>query len=324
MTGINTIKPDHYSFTATLSACAGSCKLHYGQKIHGMIVSAGYSSSLPVNNSLIDMYAKCLNPCSAHDVFEEIKFKNNVSWCSLLFAYVHNNQFQVAQSVFDSMPNKVNIAWNTMIAGHAQNGNVKTCVNLFNKMMTESCEQDQWTFSSLMNAATEAQEYHIGCMFHAFIIKKGWNSAVEANNSILSFYAHLSTPNDVSKIFESIQTLTQVSWNAIIDAQMKIGNTQNALIAFHNAPEKNVISWTSMISGYVRNGNAEEGIRFFVNMIRTNLLPDNFSLGAVLHACSLMATLGHGKMIHSLAIRHDKEEMSSIFYLLEYHLKNPW
>ncbi|KAI3739395.1 hypothetical protein L2E82_29799 [Cichorium intybus] len=269
-----------------------------------MIVSAGYSSSLPVNNSLIDMYAKCLNPCSAHDVFEEIKFKNNVSWCSLLFAYVHNNQFQVAQSVFDSMPNKVNIAWNTMIAGHAQNGNVKTCVNLFNKMMTESCEQDQWTFSSLMNAATEAQEYHIGCMFHAFIIKKGWNSAVEANNSILSFYAHLSTPNDVSKIFESIQTLTQVSWNAIIDAQMKIGNTQNALIAFHNAPEKNVISWTSMISGYVRNGNAEEGIRFFVNMIRTNLLPDDFSLGTVLHACSLMATLGHGKMIHRLAIRH--------------------
>ncbi|KAI3739590.1 hypothetical protein L2E82_29999 [Cichorium intybus] len=275
MTGINTIKPDHYSFTATLSACAGSFKLHYGQKIHAMIVSAGYSSSLPVNNSLIDMYAKCLNPCSAHDVFEEIEFKNNVSWCSLLFAYVHNNQFQFAQSVFDAMPNRVNIAWNTMIAGHAQHGNVKTCIDLFKKMMTESCDQDQWTFSSLMNAATEAQEYHIGCI-----------------------------PEDVLKIFESIQTLTQVSWNAIIDAQMKIGNTQNALIAFHNAPEKNVISWTSMISGYVRNGNAEEGIRFFVNMIRTNLLPDDFSLGTVLHACSLMATLGHGKMIHGLAIRH--------------------
>ncbi|XP_023745422.1 pentatricopeptide repeat-containing protein At2g36980, mitochondrial isoform X1 [Lactuca sativa] len=306
MTGINSIKPDHYSFTATLSACAGSGKLRYGQKIHALILSAGYSSSLPVNNALIDMYAKCLSPCSAHDVFEEIEIKNNVSWCSLLFAYVNSNQFQSAQSVFDAMPNRINIAWNTLIAGHARHGNVNSCVDLFKRMMTESCDeiQDQWTFSALMNAATESHEYHIGCMFHAIVIKKGWDSAVEANNSILSFYAHLSSPEDVLKIFESIDTLTQVSWNAIIDAQMKIGNTQKALITFHNAPEKNVISWTSMISGYVRNGNSEEGIRFFVNMIRSNLLPDDFSLGTVLHACSLIATLGHGKMIHSLAIRH--------------------
>ncbi|KAL4563025.1 hypothetical protein LXL04_027056 [Taraxacum kok-saghyz] len=306
MTGINSIRPDHYSFTATLSACASSGKLSYGNKIHALIVSSGYSSPLPVNNALIDMYAKCLDPCSAHKVFEEMHLRNNVSWCSLLFAYVHSNQFQAAQSVFDDMPNKVNIAWNTLIAAHARYGNVKTCVDLFNKMMmTESCDQDQWTFSALMNAATESQEFHIGCMIHGLIIKKGWNSAIESNNSILSFYAHLSSPEDVVKIFESIKSPTQVSWNAIIDAQMKIGDTQKALIAFNNSPEKNIISWTSMIAGYVRNGDSEEGIRFFVDMIRTsNLLPDDFSLGTVLHACSLMATLGHGKMIHSLAIRH--------------------
>lgn len=304
MTGHSSIKPDHYSFTATLSACAGSCKLRYGQNLHALIIAAGYSSSLPVNNALIDMYAKCLSPCSASDVFEEIEPRNNVSWCSLLFAYVHANQFQVAQSVFDAMPNRVNIAWNTMIAGHARHGNIGTCVDLFKKMLAESCDQDQWTFSALMNASSESQEYRIGCMVHAFVVKKGWSSAVEANNSILSFYAQLGSPADVVKMFESIETRTQVSWNAIIDAQMKIGDTHKALIAFQKSPEKNVISWTSMMTGYVRNGNAEEAVSYFVDMIRSSLQPDDFSLGTVLHACSVMATLGHGEMIHSLAICH--------------------
>ncbi|MFS7889797.1 putative tetratricopeptide-like helical domain superfamily [Helianthus anomalus] len=55
-------------------------------------------------------------------------------------------------------------------------------------------------------------------------------------------------------MFESMKTLTQVAWNAIIDAQMKVGDTHKAVIKFQQAPEKNVISWTSMMTGYVRNG----------------------------------------------------------------------
>ncbi|KAJ0791398.1 putative tetratricopeptide-like helical domain superfamily [Helianthus annuus] len=99
---------------------------------------------------------------------------------------------------------------------------------------------------------------------------------------------------DVVKMFESMKTLTQVSWNAIIDAQMKIGDTHKAVIAFQQASERNVISWTSMMTGYVRNGNAEEAVGYFVNMSKSSLRPDNFSLGTVLHACSVIATLGHG------------------------------
>ncbi|XP_071720765.1 pentatricopeptide repeat-containing protein At2g36980, mitochondrial-like isoform X2 [Rutidosis leptorrhynchoides] len=271
--------------------------------VHALIVVTGYCSSLPVNNALIDMYGKCLNPRSANNVFEEIVYRNNVSWCSLLFAYVHAQQFHMAQSVFDAMPNKVNnVAWNTMIAGHARHGNIKTCIDLFKKMM---CDQDQWTFSALMNACAESQQYLIGCMIHAVVVKKGWSVAVEVSNSILSFYAQISNhPADVANMFESMETLTTVSWNAIIDAQMKIGDTQKALDAFNKSPEKNVISWTSMMTGYIRNGNSEKALAFFVNMIRTGLEPDDFSIGTVLHACSIMATLGHGQMIHSFAIRY--------------------
>ncbi|GKD37176.1 pentatricopeptide repeat-containing protein, partial [Tanacetum coccineum] len=88
-----TIKPDHYSFTAVLSACAGSCKLRYGQTVHGLVVGLGCCGSVAVSNALIDMYGKCWSVGCANGVFEELGFRNDVSWCSLLFVYVNVNEF---------------------------------------------------------------------------------------------------------------------------------------------------------------------------------------------------------------------------------------
>ncbi|XP_059649003.1 pentatricopeptide repeat-containing protein At2g36980, mitochondrial [Cornus florida] len=301
---ITNAKPDHFSFTATLSACSGACELHYGQKVHALVIVFGYYSSLPVNNSLIDMYGKCLSPHSANIVFEEMGFWNEVSWCSLLFAYTNASLFDVAREVLDAMPKRVCIAWNTMIAAYARFGKIEVCLDLFKRMLYVSCEPDQWTFSALMNACAESGECCYGRMVHAFVFKSGWGSAAEANNSILSFYAKLSCQDDAVKVFESIETLTQVSWNAIIDAHMKTGDTHEACLVFQQAPEKNAVSWTSMIAGYARNGHGEEAISFFVNMMRNGFQPDSFTFGAVLLACSDLATLGHGKMVHGCVIHH--------------------
>ncbi|KAK9289260.1 hypothetical protein L1049_017736 [Liquidambar formosana] len=118
-------------------------------KIHGLVVVLGYQSFMPVSNSLIDMYGKCFSPCSARKVFEEMGNRNEVSWCSLLFAYANSGQFSVAGEVFDSMPKRVEISWNTMIAGYARYGETELCLDLFKKMRTSSCRPDQWTFSAL-------------------------------------------------------------------------------------------------------------------------------------------------------------------------------
>jgi pentatricopeptide repeat protein len=202
------------------------------------------------------------------------------------------------------MPKKVDVAWNIMISGLGQYGEIELCLEMFKEMRESFCEPDQWTYSALISACTESLELVYGCMMHAVVIKAGWSSAMEANNSILSFYAKLGSLNDAVKVFESMGTLTQVSWNAIIDVFMKAGDTSEAFLSFQRMPDKNVVSWTSMITGYARNGYGEEALDFFVGMIRNCLLPDDFTFGAVLHACSSLAILGHGRMVHGCVIRH--------------------
>jgi pentatricopeptide repeat protein len=49
-------KPDDYSFTAILSTCASLGNVKFGRKIQSLVIRSGFCASLPVNNSLIDMY----------------------------------------------------------------------------------------------------------------------------------------------------------------------------------------------------------------------------------------------------------------------------
>lgn len=301
---ITNTKPDHFSFTAALNACAGIGELRSGAKIHGLVTVSGFQSSLPVNNSLIDMYGKCLDPCSASEVFKYMEVANEITWCSLLFVHVNNGFFISAYEVFHTMPRRGTVAWNIMISCHARCGEIGQCLDLFRGMQNSNCSPDHCTFSSLMHACAESFEFLYGCVVHAFIVKTGWNVAVEVKNSILSFYAKLGCQTEAMEEIESIGTLTQVSWNAIIDAHMKMGDIHEAFNVFQKAPDKNVVSWTSMIAGYARSGAAEQALTFFVDMIKSGVLPDDFTFGAALYACSSLAVLGLGRMVHACVVQN--------------------
>lgn len=299
---ISDFKPDNFSYSAAINSCAGASDFRFGTKVHALVVVSGYQSSLPVANSLIDLYGKCFNPNDARKVFNELAYSNEVTWCSLLFAYANSSRFDVAFELFRSMPKRVEIAWNIMISGHARCGEVEACLDLYKEMCESLYQPDQWTFSAIMNACAESMELLYGCMMHCFVIKSGWSTALEVKNSIVSFYAKLECHGDAVQVFNSGGAFNQVSWNAIIDAHMKVGDTQKALLAFQQAPEKNIVSWTSMIVGYTRNGNGDLALSLFLDMTRSSFQLDDLVAGAVLHACASLAILVHGKMVHSCII----------------------
>ncbi|KAI9120995.1 hypothetical protein K1719_008028 [Acacia pycnantha] len=83
-------RPDSFSFSATLSTCTGACQLQPGTRVHALVVVSGYLCYPPMRNPLVDRYGKCSSPHDARKVFDEMSCRNEVTWCSLLSAYVNS------------------------------------------------------------------------------------------------------------------------------------------------------------------------------------------------------------------------------------------
>ncbi|TKW34187.1 hypothetical protein SEVIR_2G288000v4 [Setaria viridis] len=290
---------DAFSLTAALAAAAALRCPAAGAQIHARLLRLGLRAPLPVGNALVAMYAKCARADDAARSFEEMHDRNDLSWCSLLHAYVASGHLRPAQELFDEMPIRNNVAWNTLLMGYSRSGNARQCLLLFNKMRMAGLTCDDATLCILVDACTELAHPSTGFSVHKIVLQSGWNAMAEVSNSLVSLYTKFSMLDDAVRIFESMKVRTIVSWNSLIYAYMKVGYTEQAASLFRSIPETNVISWTSMIGGLARNGCADEALTLFFEMVaHEHIHPDDFTYGAVLHACATSVSLASGRMVH--------------------------
>lgn len=98
---------------------------------------------------------------------------------------------------------------------------------------------------------------------------------------------------------------------ALIGFYFKIGSLTDAHKMFVDIPQPNIVSWNSMVSGCVHSGQFREALNFFLELDRSEVSPDSYSLTAGLSACSQLSLLQLGKSIHSKIVKLGLE--SSIF-----------
>ncbi|MBA0701858.1 hypothetical protein Goari_020327, partial [Gossypium aridum] len=235
-------KPDHFTFTSTLNACSGLGSFRNGTKVHALIIAFGYQCYLPVNNSVIDMYGKCLDPCSARKAFEEMgeSIRNEVTWCSLLFAYANSGQFNIAFETFYEMPKRVLVAWNIMITGFARYGEVEMCIQLLKEMRESLC---------------------------CFPDEYGFQAYVYVGNGLVNMYAKCGDIKGSSYAFNEILEKDLVSWNAMLFGFGMHGLSTQALqiydemVAHGMKPDK--VSFIGLLMTCSHAGLIHKGRLFF-------------------------------------------------------------
>ena len=97
------VKPNHFTFSSMLVACAGCCSLLMGQQVHSMILKSGIPGDTVLLSSLVDMYAKCGDIHAAFCVFEALSSKNVVSWNLIIGAYSRHGLAARALDEFERM-----------------------------------------------------------------------------------------------------------------------------------------------------------------------------------------------------------------------------
>ncbi|XP_016449223.1 pentatricopeptide repeat-containing protein At5g56310-like [Nicotiana tabacum] len=97
------VKPDEVTMLAVLSACAHLGELELGEWIHSYIIKHRLCRTVPLNNALIDMYAKSGNVKKGVKLFESMETRSVVSWSTMISALAVNGYGREALNMFSRM-----------------------------------------------------------------------------------------------------------------------------------------------------------------------------------------------------------------------------
>ncbi|XP_006663280.1 pentatricopeptide repeat-containing protein At4g18520, chloroplastic [Oryza brachyantha] len=120
------VKPNTYTYSSALKACAKLEALQYGRKIHGFVNKTQDFSNVFVGSSLIDMYMRC-------------------------------GKVDEARRVFDAMPEHNLVTWKVIITGFAQNGLCEEALKYMYLMQREGHEVDDFVLSTVLTSCGDLQ-----------------------------------------------------------------------------------------------------------------------------------------------------------------------
>eukprot|EP01018_Ginkgo_biloba_P034522 Gb_08671 [translate_table: standard] len=298
------IPVDTSFYASLLHICADKKTLPEGELVHAHITQTGFKcQDVFLENTLVNMYAKC-------------------------------GSLEDACRVFDQMPERNVVSWNTTIAGYAQNGYGDGALTLFYEMQRAGIQPDQFTFASVLPACANLAAIEHGREIHEEIIISGFQSNVFVGNALIDMYAKCGSLEESRHLFDRMCQRTMVSWNAMIAGYAQKGHVDEALKLFQRMPERNVVSWTTMIAGYAQNGHVEKAFKLFQKMPERNnvswnamiagyaqnghgeealklfrqmqlagVKPSSKTFAIVLRACAYLACLKEGKEVHEEIIR---------------------
>ncbi|GAV59306.1 PPR domain-containing protein/PPR_2 domain-containing protein [Cephalotus follicularis] len=320
----NGFSPNEYTVCSVLKACREEKALRFGRQLHGAIIKKIYKHDIFLGSSLVDMYAKCGEILDSRKVFNGMRYKNMVTWTSI-------------------------------IAGYAREGLGGEAIRLFRAMKRQKLCVSTLTIVSILRACGSIGALLLGREIHAQIVKYSIQTNVHIGSTLVWFYCKCGESLMASRILQEMPLRDVVSWTAIISGCASLGHESKALKflkemmeegvepnsftyssalkacaniesvlqgksihsfankshalsnvfvgsalinlyakcgylseatqVFDSMEEKNLVSWRSMIMGYTRNGLYQEALRLMYQMQAEGFKVDDYTFATVLSAC---------------------------------------
>ncbi|OEL27474.1 Pentatricopeptide repeat-containing protein [Dichanthelium oligosanthes] len=287
------LRPDGITVKGLLCACVGYDALHQGRVIHSYLVKLGLNGDVTVCNSLLSMYARCLDFPSAMDVFHDTNGRDVVTWNSILTACVqhqhleevHAYAFKVglvgdamlsnglidtyakcgslddANKLFEIMGTGRDVfSWSSLIVGYAQFGYAKEALDLFARMRNLGIKPNHVTFVGVLTACSRVGLVDEGCYYY---------SIMEPEYGIVPTREHCS---------------------CVIDLLARAGRLSEAAKFVDQMPfEPDIIMWKTLLAASKTHNNVEMGKRAAEGIL--NIDPSHSAAYVLL--CSIYASSGN-------------------------------
>ncbi|KAG9159605.1 hypothetical protein Leryth_013595 [Lithospermum erythrorhizon] len=333
---------NYYTLSTVLKGCASSGNLLSGQVVHAMAIKIGGEYDDFISSGLVDMYSKCGFADEALKVFMGIKEPDVVAWSSVIDGLAQKgrkqkatelfhlmrlsgmdpNQFTLASvvraaadfddlyycksihacvfkfgyetehlvnnslitmymklcygddafKVFNAMKYQDVVSWNALLAGFNEVESSGQCQRLYKEMVAEGFKPNIYTFVSILRSCSRMSDIPFGKQVHAHIIKCDLQADTFVGTALIDLYSKSSCLKAIEAIFNQLK-------------------------------EKDLFSWTIIIGSYVENDQGETAIQFFRQMLREDTKPNEYTMASCLRSCSVIASLGIGQQLHSMALK---------------------
>ncbi|KAL2490148.1 putative Pentatricopeptide repeat-containing protein [Abeliophyllum distichum] len=263
-------EPNPFSFSIAVRACASIGSHIYGKQIHAAVVKHGFESSIPVMNSILDMYCSC---------------------CHL----------SEADRCFHGMPERDIITWNTLIAGHEKSDPYES-LNHYSLMESESITPNCFTFTSVIAAVANMAALSFGEPVHGKILRRGIGNDLAVANALIDMYAKCGSIVNSFKIFNVMYDKNIVSWTSMLIGYGSHGYGKEAVKLFdqmlHSGIRPDRIVFVAVLNACSHAGLVDEGLRYFKSMVSDyNVMPDQDVYGCVV---DLLGRAGRVKEAYEL------------------------
>lgn len=293
------VVPTALSFTPVLKLCSSSPELlPSSQILHCCAIKHGLQFDPLVSSALIGVYSKFGRAEDARRLFDVMDDRDSVLYNIMIRAYSQMGLVEDAFFMFAELqrsglrPNessfhhllagrmadrdseqvralgiKLNlfggppdaISSNRVISEHLKAGENDAVADHFMEMRRSGAPCDHVTFVVLLSALACSENFDLGKQAHGLVLKMGFLAGVSVSNSLIHMYG-------------------------------KMGSPSSALALFDEMPHRDMISWNSLISCFVQHSLVRDSLCKFLEMQRSGLTPDQFTLSSVLRASSTAPT----------------------------------
>ncbi|CAI9118788.1 OLC1v1020398C1 [Oldenlandia corymbosa var. corymbosa] len=138
---------------------------------------------------------------------------------ALLSFYLRIGQLEYAKTLFNNMQFKDLVSWNSMIAGFSRNGEYLRALEMFYELVVlQAMAPDPVTLVSILPSCGQLQYANVGKQIHGYVVHHPvLREDTNVQNAIISFYSNCKDRGSALKTFFSMSKKDLVSWNTILD-----------------------------------------------------------------------------------------------------------
>ncbi|CAO2829809.1 unnamed protein product [Amaranthus hypochondriacus] len=340
-----------FVFTTVLKLFVSMDRPELGWNIHSCIYKLGQDSNAFVGTALIDSYSMCGNVNFARHVFDDILYKDMVSWSGMVAGYVENGYFEEGlelyseMRVFGFMPNTFTLA--SGLKASVGLKEVDTGKSIHGCALKIGYEKDQYVGIALLDLYTKFGELNEAEVVFRDMSKKdviSWSFLIsrcaqgDQNSLALDLFYQMRqacvVPNQftLASMLQACGSMVSLSLgkqihcivtklgldsnifvsNALMDAYAKCGNLEDSEVLFEASANKNDVTWNTMIVGYGQFGDSEKALMMLRCMLEQNLLPTEVTYSSTLRACASLAAADSGMQIHAFTVKTKSDRESVV------------